>query len=493
MTSFADAVVYSGDVLAHDFEIVCSELSLGAPARTRLASNVTGFLPGNRDKPLFDLCRAMARMDRSLADRHDFPYVIFISESGSGLKSLEHRALLMFAFEMDSRKHFERVLELCTDLASGPSRGGPEWEDQISQATRELSRLFYGYRAEHLPFASARDRFIAIQAFMTLRLGREIPEDGDALAFWSEHAGSQQWALFEKAACRFADFRFAVKTALASAAVAVPTSLEQLVAAQAPAMERARQDPWDSARDEDHIMDAIAEVSGSELRILSARDKTNLERLAKLCRFIRDWPRTSIGAIGFGNIQNRVVQALRTGSLGDPSYFLPAGRDEFEFEAAVKLYSAIGLVTKQALRLAYDSRGDSEAKRRSEDMGRTIVLPEADRLLRRASIASRSRREIHVELMKLVPALYSLNTWLDEILEGWARQADKGRDALAEDWATFSDTIMESYGDGGRDGRIAGAGGGRSGEAEDASPMKDELAADEYGDSGCGDPGYGRQ
>lgn len=115
-------------------------------------------------------------------------------------------------------------------------------------------------------------------------------------------------------------------------------------------------------------------------------------------------------------------------------------------------------------------------------MGRTIVLPEADRLVRRASIASRSRRDIHRELMKLVPALYSLNAWLDTVLRGWTHWTSGKRHALEQDWLTFSATIKESYAqEGGRAAhrQESAAKAGRSAGWND--PARDGYPNPEYG------------
>ncbi len=293
--------VKTSELVSNDLELVIEAARLSSAERRKLVAIVSGAVPGNRDRPLFLLARAIEQLldEDRIPRRPGVLFNLLASNPGKGLASRLDLALLNFLASMDDYRYFEAIASAMDRLAA--SSLGLE---AIKGCTSNLASCLHKYRAQHLSTQRHRQKFADIAQFLASRPSEE-PEDADALEFWRREATSTRWTLFET-----------VLQALVSYSLA-----SEVIRATKGSFSLDAEGPFDGVSGSaDFALGSLVEMLNiaidamdqPHLKIFKNKELSLLRRIATLGRFAATWPRSTFTLCALAPYQASIVQNSAT-------------------------------------------------------------------------------------------------------------------------------------------------------------------------------------
>ncbi len=429
-----DSVGVPSPQVQSDLLAVAETHRLSRIGREKLARIATGAVPGNRDRPLFQLANTIhsgfgTDLDRpkglfdllALAAKHQPP------PSFSRLSL----ALLDFLATMDDYRFFEDIDRAVTGLLSSGN------EQAVAAATSVFAACIHRYRTDHLPYENRRQAFSAIRGyFAEHRPNTGLPEDGDAIEFWHAIASSDQWTTFAATLAALVDF-------VDASALRLAGSQESFEALSLLGFEAAEDLFADVAEAEPGFDDALGQLAAARLKVLKGPEIEELRRFSATWPALRRWRRSGSAALSFVPIQNILVQAKRDGVSAAGMGAVAACDNAEGYGDKMRALEATRLVCID-IAVLYRNLGnengpgssttDMETKRRIAGM------------MRRQSFAKVESDALRAEINDLLPALATIVERLElglGILTNWP--APSRENAFNADRAQFVETFLRLY------------------------------------------------
>lgn len=423
---------FSSSQVCNDIETVVETHGLAGAAKEKLIRIVTGAVPGNRDLPLYGLARTLQAAITARDGANLFDLIAPSDHSAARLPRLS-LAVLDFLATMSDYAYFD-------EIARGVSLLTGEGEKPLSEAVSVFAACLHNYRVAYLPYENRRQAFSTIRShFKTARPGTGLPEDGDAIAFWSTLASPEGWTTYTATLAALVDFVAAAQTRDATTTVSLDMLQEQGF------------DPETGVFDSDEgeepdLLQAIETLATADLKLFKGPQLDELRRLASALPALRRWRRSGSALLSFSPVQNVLVQ-LKRQSAGANRLAEAAGCAEAEeYRHKLMALADIALACRDVA-LLYRRLG--EAGDRTAPDASTVDQKAEERIarmMRRQSLASRTPDELRAAIGDVLPALAVIVTRLDRCVSNLEAWPVEERDAaFAADRAAFADTFGRLY------------------------------------------------
>lgn len=454
-----------------EFDSCCDAFGLGPAARDRLARVISGYIPGNRDKPVYELCLAVDRAGRRMNRTMDATAQNRRSETPeSGVTRLvqnrnamdtEKRALLYFLITMDDFSFMgecSRWLWRVHQTAAETGAARPADHDAaltrkalLSETAAAIARQLHAFRMKHLEWAGSREKFIAM-ARWARRKGRERASDirdGDALAFWVENSGWAQntgrtaegegeggrgrWMRLDRTAEAFADFVRANRDVADRARFTRPDTIEDH-------QQQMADDRVVAYTDEDdplscfNLQDAISGLGASRLRILMDSEVDRLGAMCRLGEFASAWPRTAMALFRMAPVQNIPIERLRRSMT-------LCGTDIDRMIEDVPTVADTAAAPARLHRITLGAAGMLERLPATE----FDLPPPEPAMLRRKSFTALDPGEIQDELQKICRPLLNVALAMSRLVSSWTLSAERDASLHDRDLEDFRMTLKRLY------------------------------------------------
>ncbi|MBU1175860.1 MAG: hypothetical protein KKH72_10710 [Alphaproteobacteria bacterium] len=425
----------SSPQVRNDIETVVETHGLAGAAREKLIRIVTGAMPGNRDLPLYGLARHVQRVARTRggASLFDLLAPVAAGDGGEGLPRLS-LAVLDFLATMADYGYFDAIAGGVALLATG------EGEKSLSEAVSVFAASLHSYRVAHLPFENRRQAFSTIRShFEAARPGSGLPEDGDAIAFWSMVASPEGWTTYAATLGALVDFVAAAETRESTATVSLDMLREKGFDPQSGAFD------GDDGEEPD-LTEAIDSLAAADLKLFKGPELDDLRRLAAALPALRRWRRSGSALLSFGPVQNVLVQ-LKRQSAGANRLAEAAGCAAAEdYRQKLEAFADIAHVCHD-IALLYRRLGETGGQNApGASIGDAKTEDRIARMLRRQSLASRTPGELRAAIGNVLPALAVVATRLKSCVSSLETWPADGRDAaFAADRKAFADTFGRLY------------------------------------------------
>ena len=422
----------------NDIETVAETHGLAGATRERLIRIVTGAVPGNRDLPLYGLARNVqtAVAGRGGATLFDLIAPPSDGDDGPRLSRLS-RAVLDFLATMSDYGHFD-------EIARGVSLLSGTGETVLSEAVSIFAASLHNYRVAHLPFENRRQAFSIIRRhFDTARPGSGLPEDGDAITFWSVVASPEGWTTYAATLSALVDFVAAAQTREAMTSVSLDMLQEKGFDPQTGA--------FDSDEDEDpDLLQAVDTLANADLKLFKGPELEEVRRLAAALPALRRWRRSGSALLSFGPVQNVLVQLKRQSAEVNRLTETAGCTSAENYGQKLATFAEIALVCRDVA-LLYRRLGENGNRTAP---GASIADAKAEeriaRMMRRQSLASRTPSELRTAISEMLPALAMVATRLDRVVSSLEAWPVDGRNAgFAADREVFAETFGRLYGSAG--------------------------------------------
>jgi len=429
----------------NDVDAVADAHELRSEERVRLARVVTGAIPGNRDRPLYILAKAISQLDRSL-DLSLFDLVAAPANTGSGLLLwLGDRALLDFLASMDGYAFFDEIRDAVGELLAA---GGSD--EAVRACASRFARALYRYRQTYLPHERHRKAFNDIRAFLSEQTPpRTAPSDGDALALWTEKGSRAHWSTYDAALASMVSFA----DALVLEASRTPASLDDIDLDRFSVEPGMGRDLGESAAT--LLNEAVLCLEKLPLKIFLGREHARLRQLAKLGRFAASWPHSSVALLALGPMQGSAIQHLRT--RADCPDIKPASPFSDGYTDTLSGYAEFEERARDFLKLLAAVTGDDEnaSARSMKDVLRELEtrdLEAAKRIegmMRRKSFAEIEPEALFDVLNGVEGELATVAARVGIAVRSWARLLHgRSPDLFRDDEAVFIAKLQKLYGAG---------------------------------------------
>ena len=311
------AEAHNSGQLASDLEIIAEAHELTQAEARWLGNAVCGLVPGNRDRPVFMLARAIIASGSVRLYELTLPDRTPLARPEAALLDFVISVALRDAHGIDALE------ELIT--------ADTEAEQRQRALTQTLSRLLHQYRSEVIPETRYHNVFTAIRGFLGHHRPEDpTPRDGDAIALWSEVARRDFLTKYGTALAGLADYAEALRVA---AMWQTPLELDADVAgAGREISEEAVLD--DAAAGGAAAADHIATLAAAEVKLLLAQELDACREALRHLDTADRWPLSTLAGLAFGPVQNAIIQALR--SRGDEDLDIAARLERADGYAQIR-------------------------------------------------------------------------------------------------------------------------------------------------------------
>lgn len=426
----------------NDLDAISEAHRLSRIERDKLARIVIGAIPGNRDRPLHALARALQRHADRVGRAGEVDLFGLLADAacgrtGYGLSRLSV-ALLDFLATMDGYQHFDSIADA---VAAITAEGAGE--DGFARGRSLLSASLHRYRVDHMPYETRRQAFTEIHRWVASdRAGAQIPGDGDAIAFWAEMAEDGAWTTYVATLAAFDDFREARTLRTSASAV----SLDALAEA---GFDAAIGMGDETGRENASFDEAIESVATAKIKVLKGVEVTSLKRVAAVSQAMTHWPRCGVAALTFGPVQNVLVQLKRDHAAPEKLAEVAACLDFTDYDSQISELTRLARSCRDVMSLYAKLAADAGLIDGTGPAASTLDADTEKRiiqLLRRRSFAELTSEELLERLGEVVPGLVDIEAQLAALLRGLAAWPETARrEAMAADRAAFANTFSRLY------------------------------------------------
>lgn len=443
MPEFGESAVapYLPAAVVNDLTAICEAHALTTEGTARLARIVAGAVPGNRDRPLFLLARAIC--ERLPAQTSLEPvFALILPDDPGALPRRLDRALLDFLLSMDGHAAFAEIRE----TLSGLHWTSPEAPGVLARC---LSRCLYRYRSTHLPAARHQAAFGALRRHLHgTRPADPVPRDGDALDFWEVNASRSDWTLYRTAFESLAAYDDALAlTASWQPAVSLDTP-ELAALPQEDARLRISQAEAEPGAALTRAADAL---EAAPVKLFLGRELDDMRALAGIGHHGLRWPRASMALLALGPCQGSAVQHLRRGTEMVPEAVCNCAAAP-DYATLCARYAAIRQQARDALWLGLQQGQTVSSPPEGDETASVASMASAEtqrrlrRMLRRKSVAGCPAAELTRWLLMLRPELIAVEDELRRVLRVWSGLGtDRLDDCFSEDRRRFAAVLMALY------------------------------------------------
>jgi len=420
----------------NDVETIVETHALSGSERERLTRIVTGAIVGNRDRPLYGLAGLIRDAVAESGGRIGlFDLLAPVPRNGSRPRLLRFPlAMLDFLATMDSYRYFGDIEVAVLSLI------GSDVQEGLSSAAGTFASCLHHYRVDHLPFENRRQAFSSIRTYFTkARPGSGLPEDGDAISFWSEMATPEGWTTYSAALGVLVDFAEAAAVRGAESEASFEALTEKGYDTEIGLFSL-------SSDGDPSLGEAVNALSAGSLKIFKGPELEELRRLAAALPALYRWRRAGLARLCFGPVQNVLVENRRQGADPDRQADTATCDGARSYAEELAVLEEIGLGCRD-MAILYQKLGadDHETTPRP-----SISDVEAEKriagMMRRRSFAELDRDSLRDGLRDALPALAAVVAELDRILGRLRAWPAAARDATFQiDRAKFADTFRRLY------------------------------------------------
>lgn len=395
---------------------------LGLQARRQLAAMISGTIPGNKDRGIYALCAAIQDAGR-----------------GGDLGTLldpQQRALppilaafLNYLATVGSPEDLDLVETQCLRLGSDRS------EAVRKSAVSALAALLYRHRLQAFATEAAWGRYQALRRFLAQQ-GRSNPCDTDALTFWHANPDANTWGQIRACVHGFIDLDLSLQDK------GVIRALHQAEDLSSRTIPEAGLSPLEAITPHEDTLGAALEfLETSPIKPFKRVELATMDVLFSLGCHAKTWPQSTDCRLRFATLQSILVQAQRDGTLGRMNR--ASMQDRLQPSASLfQTLHGLSLHCKDLLNLALLLQPELAKTRKAPaidpDSGKRI-----EGFRRRAAIRDMPEADLIRHLMKLVPALADVTTYIDSVQK---RLKAVGADTIKQNEALFLNEVSRRYG-----------------------------------------------
>jgi len=416
--------------------------------RDRLVLVIRGTVPGNRDRPLFDLARAVAAWLANAGDiTEDTETWIFrlLAEGREGALPVIGTALMDFLLSMDDFAHTRAVQGAFALLA----KTGKDEESSIRDCANALARELYAYRTRYMPAERLRQHFTDIKRFLASR-ARKRPRDGDALIFWIEAGTNERWTLYATVLDHMIVFDRALDMETAMHAPVDPFVVSPETSAQT--------EIWE-------ILDVETETFAGTLRnqlelalsrlkatgldaLLKKVELARLEKLAQLGKHSVSWPRSCACLLALAPYQAKLVQSLRKRERAEKMTRLAECRGGDDYAQVMAGFAALAETLLDIACLRYLLAPTEGAHQTPPKLSRRIASMNKRNtpVLRRKGCRKFAREDLAKKVAQAQEDLLTLAAHLADTRRAWLACLGNGaKDLFEDDREVFAAKLATLY------------------------------------------------